>query len=558
MATILQKDARIPEKLKVLILGDSITDNGLYVAFMDAYFRLHRPELQITLIPLGVSSETASGLSENSHPFPRPCVHERLARALTEAKPDWVIACYGMNDGIYHPYSEERFAAYQGGMLQLIGKAQAAGAKAIVVTPPPFDPPSKTGGLFLPEGAPDYSYETPYRDYDQVLARYGEWLLSPDCPADAAVDIHTPMAQDIAARRRADPAYSSGDGIHPDACGHWVMAKAILGRLFNVHLERMPDYVEKPEEHELFRLVLERHQTVRPAWKEHVGHTNPDKEEAALPLAEALAAGRYLEERIGSLLQETDRRFLRSTFKDGVRTDEFYWNGRECTVLCPEEPAPGRPWVWRTEFLYAFDQADRELLARGWHVAYIRLSDMYGCASALEEMKGFKQRLETAYGLAPRSALFGFSRGGFYAIRYAAAFPGDVSSIYLDAPVIRLNSWPGGYGGGARSSGEWADCLAVYGLPEEKAGELEELALESVKAVAAAELPVILVAGLADEAVPYAENGALLVQYMEEARGAGKRFRVITKEHGGHHPHSLEDPGPVVQFVRSAFYGNSL
>ena len=35
--------------------------------------------------------------------IPRPDLHERLERVLTQTKPDLVFARYGMNDGIYLP-----------------------------------------------------------------------------------------------------------------------------------------------------------------------------------------------------------------------------------------------------------------------------------------------------------------------------------------------------------------------------------------------------------------------------------------------------------------------
>lgn len=299
MSTFLQKDAPLPEQLKVLFLGDSITDNGLYVAFMDAYFKLHHPGHAITLIPLGVSSETASGLSEPKHPFPRPCVHHRLQRAIQESQPDWVVACYGMNDAIYHPYSEERIGAYKKGIRELIDIVRQEGARIAVMTPPPFDPPSFSGALIGEEGL-DFSYLAVYRDYDQVLEKYAQWLGSKECPADACIDIRTPLAADITERRSLHPRYRSGDGIHPNAFGHWVIARALLSSLFHVTQDFEPAYVGEPEQSTFFRLVLEKHELLKAAWKEHVGHTNPNKELHALPLAEAIQA----EDRLVRLIRE--------------------------------------------------------------------------------------------------------------------------------------------------------------------------------------------------------------------------------------------------------------
>ena len=41
---------------------------------------------------------------------------------------------------------------------------------------------------------------------------------------------------------------------------------------------------------------------------------------------------------------------------------KFTFNGYEATVIRPENP--NGKWVWKTEFLYAFDGAERELLSR--------------------------------------------------------------------------------------------------------------------------------------------------------------------------------------------------
>jgi lysophospholipase L1-like esterase len=303
MNSILQEESLQADELTILFLGDSVTDNARFAAYLDAYVRQNPPGPKLSFIPLGVSSETASGLTEKTHPFPRPCIHQRVKRALQETNPDWVVACYGMNDAIYHPFSEEWFAAYTEGMRRLLAEIRSAGAKALVMTPPPFDPASFTGGRLLPGHAEDFSYAAVYEGYDEVLARYSEWLKSPDCPADACIDIRGPLAGYTAARRLAEPDYRSGDGIHPHDLGHWVMAQTILGGLFGLAVVQMPSYVEEPEKSEFFQLVLKRHELLRASWKEHVGHTNPNKEAAALALEEALAEARKLEEEIGHLLK---------------------------------------------------------------------------------------------------------------------------------------------------------------------------------------------------------------------------------------------------------------
>ena len=89
--------------------------------------RRAHPGSRFDFINVGLPSETASGLSEPDHPYPRPTVHERLDRILAKTKPDVVFACYGMNDGIYYPFSKERFKKYDEGLNVLIDKVKKAG-----------------------------------------------------------------------------------------------------------------------------------------------------------------------------------------------------------------------------------------------------------------------------------------------------------------------------------------------------------------------------------------------------------------------------------------------
>src|ERR1700712_2866829 len=65
---------------RVLILGDSITQDGRYVTFLEYFLHQIAPREKSDLISIGLSSETLSGLSEKGHPFPRPWVLERLDR----------------------------------------------------------------------------------------------------------------------------------------------------------------------------------------------------------------------------------------------------------------------------------------------------------------------------------------------------------------------------------------------------------------------------------------------------------------------------------------------
>ncbi|GGA10252.1 hypothetical protein GCM10008018_64610 [Paenibacillus marchantiophytorum] len=234
------------EPIRIILLGDSITEDGTYITYMDAYCQQFRRENTYTFINRGLSSETASGLSEDDHPFPRPCVHDRLASVLQETKPDWVIIGYGMNDGIYAPFSTERFEAYQEGMMKAIRLIHRCGAKAIVMTPPPFDPLCVEAGTLLPEGELAYSYKTPYQHYNDVLRIYADWILSLGSVVERVVNIYDPLFHHRQVEREKCADYRSGDGIHPNSDGHWVIATTLLSHLFYLSNEEVPEFVKQP------------------------------------------------------------------------------------------------------------------------------------------------------------------------------------------------------------------------------------------------------------------------------------------------------------------------
>ncbi|GIP53961.1 SGNH/GDSL hydrolase family protein [Paenibacillus vini] len=277
---------KVPERKRIVFLGDSITENGAYIRYLDAYFLKYFPRHSLELINLGVSSETVAGTHEPSHPFPRPCLHERLERALEESKPDWVFLCYGMNDGIYHSFSEERFALFRNGMKKAVERIGQTGARVILMTPPPYDVLSINGEA-QPDGLQEYAFETPYRDYNGVLGKYANWVTEYGAEQGyTVVNLREPMMSFIAGRREANPAYKYNDGVHPEDDGHWVMARAILSDVFGIEPERTPEWA-KSMDGDFIRAVSRRRDVLNAAWREHVGHSNPDKFEA-LPLADAL------------------------------------------------------------------------------------------------------------------------------------------------------------------------------------------------------------------------------------------------------------------------------
>ena len=254
-----------------LFLGDSITYAGHYVDYLETWYLLHEarpPEM----IDLGVSSETIANTSEPDHPFQRPWLLNQLDRVLNRVKPNLVFACYGMNDGIYHPFSEDRFRAFQLGVNTLVEKARAIGASIVLLTPPPYA--GKTRPRPIPVDGETYSYKRPFADYNGVLETYAEWLLSLDEHDDIRViDIRPVLETFMEESYPAEP-------IHPSVFGHQLIAEALLQGLSktpgNALIEiRINSRDSDPHWASVMRLVSQQREIYDRALLNDIGHGNP-------------------------------------------------------------------------------------------------------------------------------------------------------------------------------------------------------------------------------------------------------------------------------------------
>lgn len=277
---------------RILFLGDSITAAGPAVANFDAWLLTQKRPRIPEVINAGLPSETVSGLSEEGHAggqFPRPDLAERLERVLKVAQPDLVIACYGMNCGIYQPFDEGRFAKYQAGIRNLKQRVEQAGAQLVVVTPPFYD---------------DQTSPRPFV-YNQVLDRYADWLLAQREQGWRVIDLHHAMTSEVARRRQTDPKFTfQPDGVHPNDAGHWFLATRLIAALG----DEAAASAESPQAMvrqaglpvELLPLVTERMQIRRDAYVSAAGHKRPGVAKG-LPIAEAEQAAAKLSDKLQSL-----------------------------------------------------------------------------------------------------------------------------------------------------------------------------------------------------------------------------------------------------------------
>lgn len=266
---------------RVVFLGDSITQAGGYISFVTYYLEKLHPQKNFDILGLGLASETLSGLSEAGHAggkFPRPCLFERLGRLLEKARPEVVFACYGINDGIYQPLDEERFAAFKKGVNNLLEQCKAAGVKhVLLITPPIYDLTAKPGEF----------------NYDSVMTEYAKWEMSLKAAGVTVIDLHTAMRK----ARDGRPEPFSKDKVHPGDEGHLLMAKTVLTAIGVKPPEETAVDIKKDP---LFKLVDQKRGLRSGAWMKHIGYTREAKIDPQ-PLGTAETDAAKLQEKIDSL-----------------------------------------------------------------------------------------------------------------------------------------------------------------------------------------------------------------------------------------------------------------
>ena len=229
----------------------------------------------------------------------------------------------------------------------------------------------------------------------------------------------------------------------------------------------------------------------------------------------------------------------------GYSCADFTFKNRNCKVVSPKRVAINQPWVWRARFWGHEPQTDIALLERGFHIAYMDVAEMYGNEESVKLWNQFYDYMQIV-GMAKKVVLEGMSRGGIYAYNWALQNPNRVAAVYADAPVLDMKSWPGGLGKGPGSKDDWSIFKNDFNLTEEQAKIFKNSPLDNAELIAKGGYPMLHVVGDADEVVPVDENTN---PFEVRIKSAGGDITVIHKKGIGHHPHSLANPTPIVDFI---------
>ncbi len=231
----------------------------------------------------------------------------------------------------------------------------------------------------------------------------------------------------------------------------------------------------------------------------------------------------------------------------GYQMKTFLFEGRTAHLVFPNQSREDKAWLLKTEYWGAFPSAELELVERGFHLAYVDNESRLAPKSDCDVKARFAEYLQRSYGLNQKCVPVGMSCGGAHAVQFAGYYPELVSCMYIDAPVLNFASYPGKMG--HRECEYVWEHEFVNTYPNVSREDLPAFPHHPIcKAAMLVEhkIPIIMVYGLEDQTVNFAENGLLL----KEAYKDTDLLKTIPIRYRGHHPHGmLEDQSVIVDFI---------
>jgi lysophospholipase L1-like esterase len=201
---------------RVVFYGDSITEQGRYIAFIETYVATRFPELNVRFVNSGWSGDWVVGGGGGR-------IDERLARDVVANKPTVATFMLGMNDAAYQDFDQAFFDVYAKGYVHLLDtlRQSSPNLRITLLEPSPFDDVTRPPQYALRDGG-----------YNKVIVRYGQFVRELARHQHVEViDMNAPLVAVLEKARLADPVLAEKiipDRIHPSAAGGLVMAAAIL------------------------------------------------------------------------------------------------------------------------------------------------------------------------------------------------------------------------------------------------------------------------------------------------------------------------------------------
>jgi len=192
---------------RVVLLGDSITEQRQYTTFIETYTLTRFPQWRLSFRNIGWGGDTAQGGLG------------RAARDMLPLKPTFVTIDFGMNDHGYRAFQDDIFKNYIDKQTQLTALLKDQGARVALLTPQPIE-----------DKRPD-----PDQDVrNQALRKMSDGLREVATRQNVLfADQFDPYMAVMLNARKTDPnaVIGAGDAVHPGPVGHTIMAWAVLKSL---------------------------------------------------------------------------------------------------------------------------------------------------------------------------------------------------------------------------------------------------------------------------------------------------------------------------------------
>jgi hypothetical protein len=190
---------------RVVIMGDSITEQRLYSTYVEAWTLTRFPAWNITFVNVGIGGDSSNG---GNHRFKRDVLPHN-ATAMT--------VDFGMNDGGYKAFDEGGFKNYMRGLQGIADQAKTANVRVAWCTPSPVEKSEEGPAI---------------QGYNETLEKYSEGVKQTATNNGNALfvdQLHPFIAiSDKARAVSAKNRIGGGDAVHPGPPGQVIMAWSIL------------------------------------------------------------------------------------------------------------------------------------------------------------------------------------------------------------------------------------------------------------------------------------------------------------------------------------------
>lgn len=224
----------------------------------------------------------------------------------------------------------------------------------------------------------------------------------------------------------------------------------------------------------------------------------------------------------------------------------FFFEERKAFIVYPKTKPNGR-LLLKTEYMDAFPNFDISMLEKGYHLIHITHCSRWAPDEETNIMAEFVRFCAKELNASERCIIEGLSCGGLQATKFAELYPELTSVLYLDAPVLNILSMVGlGECKGDFVDEFWREIVATYGVSRSTIVNFRKSPIDNMEPLIENAIPIIMLYGNADNIVIYEENGKVLEDYYKSHGGI---IKVISKSMCQHHPHGLENPEPIIEFI---------